>query len=196
MKKSLSLLSAFLGVLMLSACSVFGYNGVETAPYQVLEKEGALELRHYDRLVLVTTPMEKGMEDMNDPFYRLFGYISGKNKNAQKIPMTAPVFMDPDDQKTETMSFVLPKDFTKEHAPVPQDPKVRLEEITDYTAAVITFSGFLNPDTISRQKIVLEQWLDRKGFKTTGPAKAAGYNPPYTIPFLRRNEVLIPVTKE
>ena len=185
----------YLCFVALSGCSMFGYSGVETAPYEVLEKEDALELRQYERLVLVTTTMPSGMNDQLDPFYKLFDYISGKNASRKEIPMTAPVFMDQADETTESMSFVLPESFSIETAPLPKDPVVKLEEIVNYTVAAITFSGSLNQDTINTHKIILEEWIARKGFEKRGAAKAAGYNPPFTIPALRRNEVLIPVIK-
>ena len=189
------LLFPYLCIMALSGCSLFGHSGVEIAPYKVLEKEDALELRHYERLVLATTAMPSGMNDQRDPFYKLFDYISGKNESTKKIPMTAPVFMDQADEATESMSFVLPESFLIETAPIPKDPAVKLEEIVNYTVAAITFSGSLNQDTINTHKIILEEWIARKGFEKRGAAKAAGYNPPFTIPALRRNEVLIPVLK-
>lgn len=195
MKKHLPILLICLSLISLSGCSVFGKSGVEIAPYTILEKEDNLELRHYDRLVLVTTAMPDGMDSQNSPFYKLFDYISGKNEGTKEIPMTAPVFMDQADKSTESMSFVLPKDFTIETAPVPQDPTVKLEEITDYTVASITFNGLLKQNNIEKHKAILEGWITRKGFKKTGAVKAAGYNAPFTIPAMRRNEVLIPVEK-
>ncbi len=172
-----------------------GNSNVEIAPYSVLEKDNNLELRHYDQLILVSTPMNEGMDGQNEPFSKLFRYISGNNDEVQKIPMTAPVFMDQENQKTETMSFVLPKSYNMNDAPRPQDPTVELEELKDYTVASIIFSGFLNQDNINKHKRILEQWIEEKGYTRTGPVKAAGYNPPFTIPALRRNEVLIPVKK-
>jgi hypothetical protein len=178
--------------LTLPGCSVFGHSGVEVAPYRVLEKEQAFELRHYERLVLVTTKMS-GLSEQRSPFSKLFDYISGDNDVSGSIPMTAPVFMDQGDNQSETMSFVLPADISLEAAPVPKDPSVRLEELTDYTVAAITFNGRLQQENISAHKAQLEEWIAKKQYKITGPAKAAGYNPPFTLPHLRRNEVLIPV---
>ncbi len=174
---------------------MFGHSGVEIAPYELLEKEDALELRHYERLVLVTTAMSSGMNDQSDPFNKLFDYISGENESTKEIPMTAPVFLDQTGEASEFMSFVLPENFSIENAPLPQDPAVKLEGIVNYTVAAITFSGSFNQDNINAHKIILEEWIARKGFKKKGAAKAAGYNPPFTIPALRRNEVLIPVAK-
>ena len=174
---------------------MFGESGVEIAPYKVLKKEGEFELRHYDRMVLVTASMSQGMDNQRGSFYKLFGYISGENSDAKKIPMTAPVFMDQANKKTETMSFVLPDDYTMDMAPDPQDETVKLEEVTDYTVAVITFSGLLKQVNITKHQVLLEEWIMHNGFEKTGSIKAAGYNPPFTIPAMRRNEVLIPVKK-
>ena len=77
------MLAFLISIMMLSGCSVFGKSNVEIAPYKVLEKENNLELRHYDRLVLVTTAMPKGMDSQNSPFRKLFNYISGKNGATQ-----------------------------------------------------------------------------------------------------------------
>ena len=178
--------------LVMSGCSVFGDSGVEISPYRVLEKEEAFELRHYDRLVLVTTSMT-GLQEQRSPFSMLFAYISGDNDTDQKIAMTAPVFMDQNDAQSETMSFVLPASFSYEDAPKPKDPSVKLENLTDYTVATITFSGFLRQENIQKHKALLDGWIHKKEYKVTGPAKAAGYNPPFTIPAMRRNEVLVPV---
>ena len=183
----------FFYVPVLSGCSVFGYTGVEVAPYAVLEQVGDIEVRHYERLVLVTTAMPSGMEEQRDPFYKLFNYISGNNAVTKEIPMTAPVLLAQADDTSQTMSFVLPERFSLETAPVPNDPAVRLETVMDYTVAAITFSGAFDQGSINEHTHILEQWIADHGFTQTGAVIAAGYDPPFTIPFFRRNEVLIPV---
>lgn len=187
-------LITILGSVVLSACSVFGASNVEIAPYQILEKDGDYELRHYDSLTLVTTPMIND-DNQREPFKKLFNYISGDNTNGQEISMTAPVFMDKNNQGANTMSFVLPSHFSKNDAPIPQDPSVQLEEIKNYTVATIQFSGTLSQDNIENNKNLLNEWITTKNYSVDGVAKVAGYNPPFTIPAFRRNEILIPVSK-
>lgn len=194
MKQFLTITAFLISTIIISGCSVFGDSGVEIAPYTVIEKEDDFELRHYDRLVLVTTSMS-GLDDQKSPFYKLFDYISGDNNQAQEIAMTAPVFMDQDSGSSETMSFVLPESFSYNDAPRPQDPSVKLEELRDYTVATITFNGRLVQQNIKEHQELLENWIKQKQYSVTGSAKAAGYNPPFTIPAFRRNEVLIPVEK-
>ena len=178
----------------LAGCSVFGHSGVDVAPYNVLESQPPFELRHYDSMVLVSTEMTGEAED-KDAFYRLFDYISGENAARQKIPMTAPVFMDYENGKRHTMAFVMPFSFTLDTTPETQNPLVTREEITDYTVAAIQFSGRLTSDAVTKHQLELEAWIKKQGYTIMGEAKAAGYNPPFTIPALRRNEVLIPVIK-
>ena len=152
-------------------------------------------MRHYERLVLASTDTTDGMDSVSAPFYKLFKYISGKNSKTQKIAMTAPVFMDQSGQTTEAMSFVLPEGFSLATAPPPSDPAVKLTELSDYTVVAMSFSGFLNQKSISTHRNLLQNWIADRGLKIIGKAKAAGYNPPFTLPFLRRNEILIPVKK-
>jgi len=191
---STQLVAAF-SLCILSACSVFGDVNVKVAPYEVIETDGAFEMRHYERLVLASTDTTDGMDSVSAPFYKLFKYISGKNSKTQKIAMTAPVFMDQSGQTTEAMSFVLPEGFSLATAPPPSDPAVKLTELSDYTVVTMSFSGFLNQKSISTHRNLLQNWIADRGLKIIGKAKAAGYNPPFTLPFLRRNEILIPVKK-
>lgn len=200
-------------LILLSGCSMFGKSGVEIAPYQVIKPDSQqkIDVRHYEKIVLVSAPMDGMDSGRNSAFSKLFGYISGQNKASSKIAMpapvlldnadidegvdismTAPVFME-DASGQARMSFVLPATYTLDSAPVPQDPDVKLNEIKDYTVAAITFSGLLSADNIAKHRTMLEAWIEDNGYKITGAYKAAGYNPPFTIPALRRNEVLIPV---
>jgi len=195
MRRLSTQLVSILSLCILSACSVFGEVNVKIAPYEVIETDGAFEMRHYKRLVLASTDTTDGMDSVSAPFYKLFKYISGKNDKTQKIAMTAPVFMDQSGQITEAMSFVLPEEFSLATAPPPVDTAVKLTELSDYTVVVMSFTGSLNQKSISTHRILLQNWIADRGLKATGEAKAAGYNPPFTLPFLRRNEIMIPVKK-
>lgn len=184
-----------ISLISLSACSIFGEVNVKEPPYDILKSEAPFELRHYDQLVLVTTKMPKGVDQTRSPFMRLFDYISGDNDKAAEISMTAPVFMKQDENASQEMSFVLPHDFSKETAPRPTNPDVTLQDRKDYTVAVIRFSGLFNQSSISSHQEKLESWVIDQGLSVTGKPQAAGYNPPFTLPFLRRNEIMIPVKR-
>ena len=205
-----NILLVVMGAFMMSGCSVFGASGVEEAPYTVLKRDGATEVRHYESMVLAVTPMERDSKGRDGSFGRLFQYITGANVAAQDIPMTAPVFMADKDESAQIsmtapvfmggegtmMSFVLPADYTMESAPKPTNSKVRLQEVTDYRVAAIRFSGLLSGKNTSKHEAVLRMWIEEQPYEVTGDAVTAGYNPPFTIPALRRNEVLIPVRGE
>ncbi len=191
MKNILFIVSA---VLFLGGCSVFGKSDVKIAPYDVLEKNEQFEVRHYKSLILVTTPMIN-LNEKKNPFYKLFNYISGGNDQKKQISMTAPVFMDKKDDMTETMSFVMPNDFSIKTTPVPIDKAINIEEINDYTVATIKFSGRLSQENIAEHQKILDNWITAKKYKVIGQPKTAGYNPPFTIPALRRNEILVPIEK-
>ena len=183
------------GSLALAGCSVFGDSGVEIAPYKVLVSDGDREIRHYEELVLVSAPMDSDDNADNSAFRVLFRYITGNNAGSKDIAMTAPVFMDRT-SGDRRMSFVLPSAYSLENAPAPSDPNVSLSRVTDRTYAVITFSGFLERGNIEEHREKLARWLAaRPDYKASGSHLSAGYNPPWTLPMMRRNEVLIPVTR-
>ncbi len=205
--------SLLLFLALITGCSVFGSSSVEVAPYRVMEasKEKNIELRYYSELVLVSAPMQPDIDARkNTPFSKLFDYISGNNTaNAKqpitasepssdaepigvKIPMTAPVFMETEGN-SGSMSFVMPASYSMESTPKPTDPDLKVYNLTDMTYAVIQFTGLLNSKNILEHREILENWIDTKGLEISGNYKTAGYNPPFTIPALRRNEVLIPV---
>jgi hypothetical protein len=193
MRKFRDQLIITISFLTLTSCSVFGEVSVKVAPYKITATDGIFELRQYEKLVLASTDMPDGMESASGPFRRLFSYISGKNVKTEKIQMTAPVLMDQAGVNSRSMSFVLPKDYALLTAPAPIDTSVKITELTNYTVAVITYKGFLNQKTIITKINLLKEWVNKKGLTINGDAKAAGYNPPFTLPFLRRNEIFLPV---
>ena len=207
----------FILAIILSGCSVIGKDNTPITSYKVLSKakNNNIELRVYDKMVLASTPMNKQQgEGRNSAFMKLFDYISGKNissskikmtapvlmdsegKKGTKIPMTAPVFMGNKSDSESLMSFVLPEGYTIQTAPKPKDPSVNIHQLENYKVASITFSGLLSQANINKHKAILEKWITKKGYSQVGDYKTAGYNPPFTIPSLRRNEVLIPVNTD
>ncbi len=206
MKKLFSLLM----ILPLGACSMFGHNaGVKEPPYKSVQLEDPFEVREYPSIVMATTKSEGAFEkSQNAPFQKLFDYISGKNESAEEISMTAPVLMKPEPVKIPmtapvlmqdveksgwSMSFVLPAEYTLESAPKPSDPEVYLEEKKNVKFAVIKFNGLFRENNFKQNRQKLEEWMKKQNLTANGPAMRAGYNPPWTIPALRRNEILIPV---
>ncbi|WP_371194120.1 heme-binding protein [Glaciecola sp. SC05] len=203
----LLLASAFL-----AGCSVFGDNGVESAPYQLLQSDQdmQIEVRNYESMILVSASMSG--DGRNSAFRKLFKYISGENAGATEIAMTAPVFMDEDtaNQKgTEIamtapvfmnenadepmMSFVMPKSFTLENTPKPNDSEVTVTEIRDYRVAAIKFNWTLSDSNVEEHTQILSKWIAENGYTAMSEPVQAGYNGLLTLPWLRHNELLIEV---
>lgn len=112
----------------------------------------------------------------------------------EKIAMTAPV-----GQRQETngwsVSFMMPASYTLKTLPAPIDPTLTVREVPARRMAVIRYSGVWSEERYLANKDRLESWIREKGLTAIGQPVWARYNPPFTLWFLRRNEVLIPVAK-
>jgi hypothetical protein len=122
----------------------------------------------------------------------------------QKIAMTAPVTTeaatDPRAPASGAssasggkwrMHFVMPAKYTMATLPVPEDPTVSLREVPAQRTAVRTFSGFVTEERVREETALLLGWMKGRGLQPSAPPQLARYNPPWSIPFLRRNEVLV-----
>ena len=188
----------------------------ESAEYTVLETDGQIELRSYPDLMLVTTTMGTRTQGDDGSFGRLFRYISGGNENKQKVAMTTPVFMEPQNateqsQQTEPseqtsgqtsrqtsgqMGFVIPKTVAETSIPNPTNNQVEVTQRPGGTFAVIRFAGRNDLDVCQQQQRVLEQWIEKRGLHPEGEPEIAGYDPPWTPGPLRRNEILIRIAAQ
>jgi hypothetical protein len=106
--------------------------------------------------------------------------------------MTAPVIQQKSGE-VWLMAFVLPKDYSVSTAPIPLNPAVIIKSIPEKKVGVIQYSGFLSEQGIEEKAGELKDWLDRKSYKTLSPPRSAAYDPPWTLPFFRRNEVHIDI---
>ncbi len=177
-----------LRVLLLPFAAVAGAHGTEVAPSTTLWKEGRFEVREYPALVLVETSKEDASG--NGSFGRLFRYISGSNAAEQKIPMTAPVFMDGRD-RAGRMAFVMPATFSPDTTPAASDARVVVKTESAGCFAVLRFGGF--PSAANEEKAVreLRRLIEAHRLTTLGEPFFAYYDPPWTLPPFRRNEVLV-----
>jgi len=182
-------LAMIAGAVVFVATSRAGY---ESAAYELVEKSGAFELRDYEKLEVVATPM--GDRGRSGSFRRLFRYISGDNQEERKIDMTTPVFM-PAGKNGEpgTMQFVLPSEVAEEGAPAPTGEAVELATMPAGRYAVIRYSGRSGRERDRRQLDRLKGELEARGLESIGDPVFAGYDPPWTPGPLRRNEVLLRV---
>lgn len=164
--------------------------GYESAPYKVARNESGFEIRDYPALQVASTK-RAGNNDRDERFMLLFRYISGSNESKQKIAMTTPVFMDQTEERQEMM-FVLPESLGTS-APAPSGDAVSVKTIPARKMAVLRYSGSDSRDKEQAMEKQLRASLAAAGIQTAGEALFAYYDPPWTLSFARRNEVLIPV---
>lgn len=97
---------------------------------------------------------------------------------------------------TWEMALIMPSTYTLETVPLPNDPRVQLSEMPAEELAVIRFSGAPGDSALLEQEFKLRRWLQgREDYEASGSYRYAAYDPPFTIPFLRRNEIMIPVAR-
>ena len=163
---------------------------IEEPVYQVEKAWEAeqIEIRAYAPRVMAVTGMH---EDSDSGFRVLAGYIFGGNAEEQKIAMTAPVQQSMAGEKE--MAFMIPAEYALEDLPEPEDQRVSFREAPAYTAAVIQFSGWASADKADENWQQLRQFLIAEGIDITGEPTLNQYNPPWTLPFMRRNEIIVPV---
>lgn len=201
-------MATFVGTLFSAGCSVFGYRGsTETPNFDIVDQVGDAVIRRYPtRLAADTVVDTDDVEQAREKgFKRLAGYIFGDNTPRIKIAMTAPVAQSthkiemtaPVSQaRMETgwrIRFFLPSRFNQANAPQPTDNRVVLQSLPPETYAVLQFSHSRSESAVHRHITLLEHTLSGSRWQPSGPAVAWFYDPPWTLPFLRRNEVAIPV---
>ena len=202
-----------LSTILLTGCSLFGVrSGYEEPRYEVVDRiDGAIEVRRYaPRLAaetVVSGPEEEAVRD--EAFRILFDYISGANRadasvamtvpvetaaRGESITMTAPVETAAADGRY-AMRFFLPSSYTRASVPQPTDPRVRIVTFPETISAVLSFNGSTSPGHVASQQERLLRALESSIWRPTGPPAALFYDPPWTIPFLRRNEIAVPVAE-
>ncbi len=181
---------------------------VEEPPFQSTLQEKPFEIRNYPALVVAEVTVTGDQKEAgNKGFRELAAYIFGANKRkesiaaspasarqepSEKIAMTAPVTQT--NEKGEwVVRFTMPSGYTLDTLPEPNDARVHLREVPASRFAVIKFSGLAEPDDVGDKTAELNRWIELHHLRSTGPASLAQYNPPWTLWFLRRNEVMIPI---
>ena len=197
-------------LVLLGLFSAGSVMAIEEPEFAVLESSGALELRSYNSVIVAETLVSGSMDEASSAGFRLIAdYIFGNNTSVrgdnEKISMTAPVVMEPASEKISMtvpvsieqkagqwrVHFVMPGEYTMETLPRPNNPAVTLREVPARNYAVIRFSGFTGEDKIAAKTAELMTWLNGKGITPLGKPELARYNPPWTLPFLRRNEIMV-----
>jgi len=205
-------LAAIFILLFQTGCSLVGIRSAEEANYSVLKNQDQFEVREYEALVIAETMVDASFDEAgNIAFKRLFGYISGDNVAASEIAMTAPVMaLDENRSSGEKISmtapvtsqrsgpgwrfaFVLPAEYALETAPAPNNTAVKLVLVPARKVAVVRYSGSRSETAYETNLKLLQDWMQQNRYEADSLPRLAGYDPPWTLPFLRRNEVLIDI---
>jgi hypothetical protein len=163
--------------------------GYESAPYRVVRSDGKFELRDYPALTVVETPMANPSGG-DGSFMRLFRFITGANEGKEKFAMTTPVFKSGNSTNL-TMAFVLPAKSQVASVPQPADGAVTVRELPAGQFAVLRFSGGQNSKNEAELLLRLQSWLEREHLPALSGPVYGYFDPPWTPPFLRRNEVML-----
>jgi len=181
---------------------------VEEPAFRSFLHEGAFEVRDYPALVVAEVTVSGDQKEAASKGFRLLaGYIFGGNKRRQSIAMTAPVAQAPTSEKiamtapvTQIQSagewvvrFTMPSAYSMDTLPEPNDPKVHLRVLPPTRFAVLQFSGLARKDDVATKTAELEKLAGTHHLRALGPASLAQYDPPWTLWFMRRNEVMLPV---
>ncbi len=190
MRKFAFLLGSF--VVLVAALFVSTTSAIEEPTYSLVTswESPDIEIRDYDSRILATTRMTEGQ---NSGFRVLAGYIFGGNENEQEIAMTAPVQRTMPGEQEAEMAFVVPRAYSMEELPTPDDSRIEFREEPAYRAAVIRFSGWVNDKKAERYWQTLIAFLEEQGIQPVGDPTLNQYNPPWTPPFMRRNEIIVAV---
>jgi hypothetical protein len=195
----------YLGAAAESALSVFGIRApYEQPPYQVVgHLADGVEIRAYGVRVAAQTPMRAG--NSGEAFGRLFRYITGANQGDAKIAMTVPVEMAPRHMAPlripmtvpvemtgdQVMRFFLPHELAERGPPAPKDPLVHIIKLLPADFAVLRFSGTITDESRAEHEKQLLAAVAGGGRHADGDPSVLSYDPPFALPFLRRNEVAV-----
>ena len=199
---------ALLGITFLLAATTMSSHAIEEPTYSVVQKTEQFEVRQYAPYfvaeVVVPGPVS---EAGSQGFSLLGGYIFGKNKGERKLEMTAPVTQTPVEPPAPVklemtapvtqaaapggflVQFVMPKGYTLATLPEPLEARVKLREVPGNRVAVIRFSGSWSQSLYEEKLQTLRGALAAAGMATVGEPVSSRYNSPFSLPFLRRNEI-------
>lgn len=200
------------GLLLISGETM----AIEEPSYTVLSQVEDFELRRYDEQLVAQTWVSGDQDTASRQGFKILAdYIFGNNtapsgesskismtapvtmqsdnlngQASQKIAMTAPVSMQQNNGKWR-VQFTMPSQYTMQTLPKPNNPDVKIVQVPAQTYGVIKFSGLAGSKKVAKKTETLKSWMQTQKLVITGTPELARYNPPWTLPFMRRNEVLM-----
>jgi hypothetical protein len=183
-------------VSVIGGCSIM--SKTPEPQWKNIESDGNIQIRSYNQTVIAEVLVNgERYKAINNGFRILADYIFGENKGNKKIAMTAPVtqeiFQLPQQWK---IRFMMPEQYTLNTLPQPNDIRINLIAVPPHRAVVIRFSGFNSDKNINDNNALLMAWITKRNIKTIGQPIYAFYDPPWTLPFLKRNEIIIKIADD
>ena len=195
-------------LLLITLVAAMPTHAIEEPTFTIVQKTEVFEVRQYAPYLVAEVVVPGPASEAGSQGFRLLGgYIFGKNKGERKLEMTAPVMqsalppappvkLEMTAPVTQTavaggflVQFVMPKPYTLATLPEPLDAQVKLREVPGSRIAVIRFSGSWSQSIYEEQLQILRSALVTAGMATTGEPVSSRYNSPFSLPFLRRNEI-------
>ena len=211
MKKKIVLATLLLVIVLGFGAAFIGpvMSNVEIPDYKLLKKEQNIEIRQYPSFIIAEVKTAGPRQASISAGFRILAdFIFGNNEGEKqlstngpitqqkgtKIAMTAPVQQEKMDTEW-AISFIMPSKFSIDTVPSPINDRIKIIQMPSRRYAVITFSGRSTEENLSTHTNELEKYIDGSNYTKAGKAKYAFYNPPWTLPFLRRNEVQFELTE-
>lgn len=159
--------------------------------YTVVKKMGQFEIRHYPAFLVAEVFIDNKdrQQAINEGFRALFKYIDKNNAKKQAIPMTAPVLQQPY-QSGFKVAFVMPANETLFSLPQAQTANITFKEVANQKFLVLRFSGSSKFINFDQKLVALETFAEKEHIELSNEIYYAFYNPPWTLPFLKRNEIM------
>ena len=199
-------------LLMMGGTNVMA---IEEPKYEVVQTFEEFELRRYAPYLVAETEVKGEFDAVGNAAFRILAdYIFGNNRSQEKMAMTAPVNQRPiagisekmemtapvrqrpvdgTEEETFILSFVMPSGYSLDTLPEPLDPRVRLREEPAKLMAVRRYSGRWVESNYRENEILLLNAVERSGLNPVAPPIYARYNSPFSLWFLRRNEVMVKI---
>ncbi len=165
---------------------------IEEQKYKILQTFEDVQIREYEPVIYASVTTANNSSSL---FRILAGYIFGANEDNQKIAMTAPVHMQPDnlnDNQSTTMKFVMPSKYSLDQLSKPTDPRIVMEKSDVKRFAAISYSGYNNDSKFNLFSLKLREILDNNNISYINKPIYLGYDSPYKF-WNRKNEVIFEI---
>lgn len=190
----MSRLTHLLSAAAMLTTSSLAYS-IESLGFELLDTLQNVEIRQYEEHVRATVRVDGDFEDAGSQAFRpLFDYISGENRTAANIEMTAPVIQEPGAANNQWLvSFVMPRAFDLDSLPVPSSDVVNVSEHPPMLMAALQYRGGWSYERYKQHEAQLMQSLEDLALKACGDPRWARHDPPFMPWFMRKNEILVPL---